>query len=92
MRLGISSADKIGEVTAREQEDELLMMAEGYRQALEAGECFVHVRAKQSSNRDLKMLSQLTGENKFHRVNLVGAEMESVITNSAYLAGVLDKA
>ena len=36
---GISSADKIREVTAKEQEDELLMMAEGYRQAIESGEC-----------------------------------------------------
>ena len=52
----------------------------------------MHVRAKQSSNRDLKMLSRLTGENKFHRVTLAGTGMESVITNSAYLAGVLEEA
>ena len=56
---GIGSADKIGEVNAREHEEELRAMAEEYPSAIESGGCFVHVRAKQSSNKDLKMLSQL---------------------------------
>ena len=67
-------------------------MAEEYRSAIESGGYFVHVRAKQSSNKDLRMLSQLTGGGKFKRVNLTGVGMESVVTNSCYLADVLGKA
>ena len=67
-------------------------MAKKYLAAIESGGCFVHVRAKQSSNRDLRMLSQLTGGGKFKKINLTGAGMESVVTNSAHLAEVLTKA
>ena len=38
------------------------------------------------------MLSQLTGGGKFKKVNLSGAGMESVVTNSGYLVDVLEKA
>ena len=38
------------------------------------------------------MLSQLAGGGKFKRVNLTGVGMESVVTNSCYLAEVLEKA
>ena len=38
------------------------------------------------------MLSQLTGGGKFRRVNLTGAGIESVVTNTCYLAEVLEKA
>ena len=48
--LGIGSADKEGEVPAEEQEEEVKAMAEEYLRAIETGGCFVHVRAKQSSN------------------------------------------
>lgn len=89
---GIGSADKIGEVRAGEHEEDLKTMAEEYLSAIESGGCFVHVRAKQSSNKDLRMLSQLTGGGKFKKVNLSGVGMESVVTNSGYLADVLEKA
>ena len=92
IRLGIGSADKIGELNARDYDDDLRTMAEEYRTAIEAGECFVHVRAKQSSNQDLRMLSQLTGGGKFRKVNLSGIGMESVVTKSGYLADLLEKA
>ena len=52
----------------------------------------MHVRARQSSNRDLIMPSQLTGGGKFQKVNLTGIGMESVVTNSTHLAQVLTKA
>ena len=38
------------------------------------------------------MLSQLTKGGKFKKVNLTGVGMESVVTNSCYLADVLEKA
>ena len=90
--LGIGSADKIGEVTAQEQEEELKAMADEYLKAMETGGCFVHVRTKQSSNRDLKMLSRLTGGSRFQKVNFTGADVESVITNSIHLATLLQEA
>ena len=67
-------------------------MAEEYLSAIESGGCSVHIRAKQSSNKDLKMLSQLTGGGRFNKVNLTGAGMESVVTNSGYLVDMLTKA
>lgn len=88
---GIGSADKAGEVTKKVQEDELKTMAAEYLKAIETGECFVHLRPKHSSNRDLKMLTQLTGCDKFRKVNFEGSEVESVITNSNHLAEVLTK-
>ena len=90
--LGIGSADKIGELNARGYDEDLKAMADEYHAAIESGGCFVHVRAKQSSNRDLKMLSQLTKGGKFKKVNLTGVGMESVVTNSCYLAEVLEEA
>ena len=50
------------------------------------------MRSKQSSNKDLRMLSQLTQGGRFKKVNLEGMGMESVITNSSHLAEVLEKA
>ena len=79
----------MGEVTKKEQEDELKTMAAEYLKAIETGECFVHLRPKHSSNRDLRMLTQLTGYSKFRKVNFEGSEVESVITNSDRLAEVL---
>ena len=86
------SAVKIGELNARDYDEDPKAMAEEYRLAIESGGCFDHVRAKQSSNKDMRMLSQLTGGGKLKKVNLVGVGMESVVTNSCYLAGVLEKA
>ena len=52
--LGIGSADKIGELNARDYDEDLKAMAEEYDAAIKSGGCFVHVRAKQSSNTDLR--------------------------------------
>ena len=90
--LGIGSADKIGEVATQEQEEELKAMADEYLKAMETGGCFVHVRTKQPSNRDLKMVSRLTGGSRFQKFNFTGADVESVITNSTHLATLLQEA
>lgn len=50
------------------------------------------MRSKQSSNRDLRMLSRLTGGGDFQKVNMTGVGMESVVTNSTHLANVLMRA
>ena len=57
-----------------------------------AEQCFVHVHAKRSSNKDLKMLSRMTNSQEFKRVNLQGPDFESLVTNSAYIATILDGA
>ena len=67
-------------------------MARQYKAAVESEQCFVHVRAKRSSNTDLKMLSRMTNIQDFKKVNLQGPDFESVITNSAYIATMLDGA
>ena len=66
-------------------------MANEYHVAIESGGCLVHVRAKQSSNKDLEMPSRLTKGGKFKKVNLTGVGMQSIVTNSCYLAEVLEK-
>ena len=55
-----------------------------------AGECFVHIRKKHPSKKDLKALSRLTRGNKFYKVNLRSHDAESVLTNSARLAKVIE--
>ena len=65
-------------------------MAEGYRERDAAGECFVPIRKQNSSNRDLRALSGLTKGTKFCKVNLKGKLEESVITNSARLASLIE--
>ena len=50
------------------------------------------IRAKRSSNKDLKMLSRLTGNKGFKKVNLQSSDFESVITDSAYVAALLEGA
>ena len=79
--MGIGSADKVGGATKKEQEDELKAMAEEYLKAIETGKCFVHLRPKHSSNGDLRMLTQLTGHDRFRKVNFEGSAVESVITS-----------
>ena len=86
-------ADKKGEGPGEEKyEEDLKDMSEQYKIRDEAGDCFVHIRKKHSSNRDLKVLSSLTKGAKFHTVNLHGGEAESVITNSHRLANVIEAA
>ena len=41
----------MGEVNAKDYEEDLIKMAEEYKVRNEAGECFVHVRRKHSSSR-----------------------------------------
>ena len=90
--VGLGAADKLGELSAKEYDEDLARMAEEYGAAIKSGSCFVHIRQKQSSNKDLKMLSRLTKGGRFCKVNLSGERMESVITNSKYLAGMLERA
>ena len=52
--LGISSADKKGEMQAKEYEDELRQMVSEYESQTEIGQPFVHIRKCWSSNRDLE--------------------------------------
>ena len=73
-------------------DEELKETANTYKAALEAEHCLVHIRAKRSSNKDLEMLSRMTQSQQFKRVNVQGAGIESVITNSAYIAALLEKA
>ena len=72
-----------------EYEDDLAEMAREYKMRLDAGECFVHIRKRQSSNKDLRALSHLTKGGKFFKVNLRGTDAESILTNSAQLASVI---
>ena len=67
---GIGSEDISGEMSAFEYDEELKEMASEYKAAVEDGLCFVHIRATRSSNKDLRMLSQLTHYRQFKRVNL----------------------
>lgn len=57
-----------------------------------AGECFVHVEKKFSSNKNLNLLSQLTKGAKSHKVKLWGSDAESILTNSAHVARMIKKA
>ena len=66
--LGIGSDDITGEVNREQCEEELEDMASAYEKAVKADECFVHIRAKRSSNRDLRTLSRMTGSRQFKKV------------------------
>ena len=90
--LGVSSDDSTGEVDATCHDEDLGEMAAQYKAALEAGHCFVHIRATRSSNKDLKMLSRLTGNKGFKKVNLQSSDFESVLTDSVYVAALLEGA
>ena len=89
---GIGSDDVTGEINAEDYDEELKEMATKYEAALKAGQCFVHIRAKRSSNKDLRMLSRMTKTQEFKKVNIQGPGIESVITNSAYVAALLEGA
>jgi hypothetical protein len=58
--VGLGSSDKAGESLKEEYEEDLKEMVEAYKTCSERGGCFVHIRKKQSSNRDLRALSCLT--------------------------------
>ena len=90
--VGHGAADKKGEVKAKECEEDLKIMVEEYRARDAVGECFVHIRKRHSSNKDLSVLSRLTEGSKFYKVNLQGKEMESIVTKSARLARIIKEA
>ena len=91
--IGHGAADKIGEIGDQgEYEEDLRSMAREYQERDEAGEFFVHVRKRYSSNKDLRALNVLTGRDKFYKINLRGGEAESVITNSLHLVEVIREA
>ena len=68
------------------------VMAEEYKNKDDAGGCFVHLRKKRSSNRGLRALREIARDGKLYSVKLKGNEAESILTNSAYLAKVIDDA
>lgn len=65
-------------------------MAEEYRELDAAEECFVQIRKRNSSNRDLRALSGLAKGVQFHNVNSKGKLDESIITNSSKLASLIE--
>ena len=87
--VGEGAADKRGEVGASEYAEDSKKIAEEYRERDAAGECFVHIRKQNSSNRDLRALNRLAKGAKFYKVSLGGKLEESVITNSAKLPGLI---
>ena len=90
--VGLGSSDKAGESLKEEYEEDLKEMVEAYKTCSERGGCFVHIRKKQSSNRDLRALSCLTKGTKLYKVNLVSSAIESVITNSSGIAKMVKAA
>ena len=64
--IGQGAADKLGGLSAAEYKDDLEKMAKEYKDRDSAGEYFVHIRSRNSSNRDLKALSGLTNGVRFH--------------------------
>ena len=57
--MGLGAADKKGEVSREDYEASLKEMAEEYKTCDEEGRCFVHIRKRHSSNKDLKMLNSV---------------------------------
>ena len=79
----------MGEVKAKEYDKDLEVLVEGYRARNAVGECFVHIRKRHSSNKDLNVLNRPTEGCKFYKVNLQGRGMESIVTNSVRLASII---
>ena len=50
--VGQGAADKMGKLSAIEYKSDLELMAKEYKDRDAAGECFVHIRSRNSSNRD----------------------------------------
>ena len=90
--VGVAAADKKGEVRAEEYDEDLKKFAEEYREASAAGECLIHIRKRNSSNKDLRALNGLAEGAKFHKVNLKGKVDEAIITNSAKSASLIEGA
>ena len=88
----MGSDDVTGEINAEDYDAELGEMATRFEETLEAKQCFVHIRTKRSSNKDLRVLSRMTGSQEFKRVNLQGPGIDSVVTNSAYVAELVERA
>ena len=77
--LRMGSDDITGEINAEDYDADLGEMANKYGEAIVAKQGFVHIRAKRSSNKDLRMLSRMTGSREFKRVNLQGPAIDSVV-------------
>lgn len=87
--VGQGAADKLGRLSAADYKEDVEKMAKEYQGRDLAGEYFVHIRSRNSSNRDLKALSGLAQGARFHRINLQGKFEESIITNSSKLANLI---
>ena len=75
-----------------EYDEGLKKMESEYKAVVEDGRCFVHIRTKRSTDKDLRMLSQLTHYRRFKRVNLQGDGIDSIITNFEYIASPIERA
>ena len=84
--------DVTGEINAEDYDAELRKMEAKYEEVLEAKQCFVHIRAKRSSNKDLRMLSRMMEGAELKRVSIQSPFIDSVVTNSAYVAELLGRA
>lgn len=56
------------------------------------GRMFRPRQDKHSSNRDHRTLSEFTKGGKLHTINLQGEETESILTNSAHFASLIERA
>ena len=101
MPTGFGASDKMGESPSIEEyENDLVKLAEPYKEQQLSGRHFVHVRKKHSSNRGLRALKGVTSkkevfsvgvENKELKGDRIGVAADSVVTNSAHLADVMKK-
>lgn len=76
-------------------EADLVEKIRTYGEQHDGGKRFVHVRKRNSSNRDLKAMQGLVGNDKLYSISLrsgrrqvaeIGEEAESVVTNAESLA------
>ena len=76
-------------------------MVNAYTAQQSEGRRFVHVRKRNSSNRDLRAMQHLMGSSKLYSVKLkigrskatgIGEEAESVVTNSESVAKAIEQA
>ena len=100
--IGHEGPDQMEEAPClQEDETDLIEMISAYREQQDKGKRFVHVRNRNSSNRDLKVMQKLMGSEKLYsigrkagdrRMTEIGEYAESVVTNSASPAKAIEMA